>query len=102
MQNYSNAVIARPDTLLGVCQALGGDLGFNPIYLRVALAVPLVWMPVQMFAIYLALGALVLVTRLAFPNPRLASATPQEIEAALPEPKPAEAERERDELLLAA
>ncbi len=100
MRSYSQAVIARPDTLFGVCQALGEDLGFNPLILRVTLAVPLVWMPFQMFAVYAALGLVVLGSRLLFPNPRLAAVEP---EAAAPVAAHPSTQPERsEELLLAA
>ncbi len=103
MKSYSHAVIARPDTLLGVCQALGADLGFNPIYLRVALAVPLVWMPFQMFAAYLALGVLVLASRLLFPNPRVAAeASPEPVAAETGQRRPDPIVAEREEMLIAA
>jgi phage shock protein PspC (stress-responsive transcriptional regulator) len=103
MQSYHDAVLARPDTLLGVCQALGEDLGFNPNILRIALAVPLVWMPVPMFAGYLALGLVVLASRLLFPNPRRAEAVSAEvIEAPVPEPRASAPVQDREELLIAA
>ena len=36
MQTTQTSLIARDDTFLGVCQALGDDLGFNPLWLRLA------------------------------------------------------------------
>jgi phage shock protein PspC (stress-responsive transcriptional regulator) len=103
MQTYHDAVLARPDTLLGVCQALGEDLGFNPNILRVALAVPLVWMPVPMFAGYLALGLLVLASRLLFPNPRRAAPVAEAAGVAPPaERQPAVSEPALEELRMAA
>ena len=33
----------RSDTILGVCEALGQDFGFNPTYLRIALASLVLW-----------------------------------------------------------
>ncbi len=82
MQSYHSNVLARPDTLLGVCQALGEDFGFNPLFLRVAFAAPLLWDPVTPIAVYLALGVLVAASRLIYPNPR-AAAAPQAEEASL-------------------
>ena len=103
MQSYHQAVFARPDTLLGVCQALGEDLGFNPNILRIVLALPLVWMPVPMFAAYLALGVLVLASRLLFPNPRTALAPVETVQPAAAVSQPAmEAQPQREELLIAA
>jgi|ERR1051325_3536973 phage shock protein PspC (stress-responsive transcriptional regulator) len=65
-------LIARDDTLLGVCQALGEDFGFNPLLLRVPLAALLLWNPVAVISTYLGAGAIVLLSRLLAPNPRAA------------------------------
>jgi phage shock protein C len=70
MDAAPTTVFAREDTLLGICQALGEDFGFNPTWLRVALAAGLLWNPSAMIAAYAALGALVLLSRLLVPNPR--------------------------------
>jgi phage shock protein PspC (stress-responsive transcriptional regulator) len=97
VQHHKGNVFTRPDTLLGVCQAIGDDFGFNPNWLRITLALPLVWQPTLMFTIYAALGALVLTTRLLIPNRRPAP-------AAAPAPIRAEPVREpeAEELPLAA
>ncbi|MEN3971418.1 PspC domain-containing protein [Sphingomicrobium sp. XHP0235] len=60
-------LLLRNDTLLGVCKGLGEDFGFNPTFLRVALILPLFWFPVEMVAIYLALGVVVFASRALFP-----------------------------------
>ena len=65
-------VFARDDTFFGVCQAIGEDLGFNPNYLRIAFALPLLYAPVATVGAYFALALLVLLTRLVLPNPRRA------------------------------
>jgi phage shock protein PspC (stress-responsive transcriptional regulator) len=70
MQTYKPSIFARNDTLLGVCQALGEDLGFNPNYLRVALATTVFFSLAAAVAVYLALGAVVLATRLIHRSPR--------------------------------
>lgn len=57
------STFARSDTLLGVCEALGEDLGFNPLWLRIALAIGLLWNPVAIVGGYLALGAAVAAAR---------------------------------------
>lgn len=80
MERVQSKVFDRGDTLLGVCEALGQDFGFNPLWLRIAFAAPLIWNPVAVFGVYLALGAVVLVSRLLFPSKRAAAA------AASPEP----------------
>jgi phage shock protein C len=54
----------RNDTILGVCEAIGQDFGFNPIFLRLAFIAPLFFAPYWTFAAYLGLGVLVAATRL--------------------------------------
>lgn len=56
----------RHDTILGVCEALGQDFGFNPTWLRLAFIAPIFFAPVWTVVAYLALGALVAATRLLF------------------------------------
>jgi phage shock protein PspC (stress-responsive transcriptional regulator) len=58
----------REDTMLGVCEALGQDFGFNPLFLRIVLGVCLLWQPVGVIAVYLGLGVIVAISRLAVPN----------------------------------
>jgi phage shock protein PspC (stress-responsive transcriptional regulator) len=65
---FSNNVAMRNDTILGVCEALGHDLGFNPMFLRVPLASGIIFAPVVVIGIYLALGALVFASRTFFPD----------------------------------
>ena len=60
--------LARDDTLLGVCAALGEDLGFNPFYLRLALGVALLWNPGMVIAGYLAAALVIAVSRWFVPN----------------------------------
>lgn len=63
-------LFTRDDTMLGICEGLGEDLGFNPNWLRAALGAGLVWNPFAMVGIYLGLGVVVVFTRLVMPNPR--------------------------------
>ena len=65
---FRNNVAFRNDTILGVCEALGHDLGFNPNFLRVPLGAGIIFAPMAMVGIYLALGALVFVSRTFFPD----------------------------------
>lgn len=67
--------------MFGVCACLGEDFGFNPLWLRIAFGVALIFQPVAVLATYFALGAAVLVSRLVAPN-RKRAATP--VEAAVP------------------
>ena len=64
--------LSRDDTLLGVCQALGEDFGFNPFYLRAALGVLLIVQPVAVIMGYLAAAVAIALLRLIVPNPRSA------------------------------
>ena len=68
------SLFARDHTFLGVCEGLGEDFGFNPIYLRVAFAVPLIWNPLATLGAYAALGLVVLAARLLVREPRPAFA----------------------------
>lgn len=86
-------LVTRDDTFLGVCEALGEDLGINSNLLRVALALLLFWNPVAVIVGYTAVGLLVALTRWIAPNPRRAA--PQA------EPAAAEAEPEPDVALAA-
>jgi phage shock protein C len=58
----------RNDTILGVCEAIGQDFGFNPIWLRLAFVVPVFISPTYAIAGYLLLGAVVASTRYFAPN----------------------------------
>ena len=94
MQSSQPSLIARDDTLFGVCQALGEDFGFNPNYLRVTFAVLLLWNPMAVFGAYAAAAAVVLLSRWLAPNPRTSQAQePAAVESAA-EREPAEAEAE--------
>lgn len=95
MQTSQPSVFARDHTILGVCEALGEDFGFNPVLLRVPLAVCLLLNPWAVVATYAGLGMLVGFTRLVAPNPRPAT------EAAPVAAGPAEAPAE-PEMALAA
>lgn len=66
----SESLIRRDDTFLGVCQALGEDFGFNPMFLRVAFALPMLYAPLATVAVYLGLGVIVLASRLLAPRPK--------------------------------
>ena len=99
----TTALFRRDDTFLGVCQALGEDFGFNPVFLRVAFAAPLIFAPVLVIEIYLGLGVVVLLSRLLAPRPRR-KALPQPVEAGIAAEAPAvpaaEANDEADQLPL--
>jgi phage shock protein C len=102
VQQVQSNVFTRPDTLFGVCQAIGDDFGFNPLLLRIAFAVPLIWSPYLTVAAYLALGALVLLTRLLVPSRRAAKASPSAVEPAHARPEVTAREPREEQLPLAA
>lgn len=60
---------APKDNLFGVCNALGEDFGFNPLWLRLALAVAFLFAPVGVAIGYFAIGGAVLAARWMFPDP---------------------------------
>ena len=70
MEATREALIRRDDTFLGVCQALGEDFGFNPIFLRIAFALPVIYAPMLTVQVYLGLGVIVLLSRLLAPRPK--------------------------------
>jgi phage shock protein PspC (stress-responsive transcriptional regulator) len=67
-QQNQVALPMRAHTILGVCEGLGEDFGFNPVLLRVPFAAAVLWSPTIALATYFALGAVVLVSRLLAPR----------------------------------
>ena len=74
MKQNQVALPLRAHTILGVCEAVGEDFGFNPVLLRVPFAAGVLWSPTMILAIYFALGVAVLASRLLFPRSRSAQA----------------------------
>lgn len=70
MTTTTGNLFTRDDTMFGVCEALGEDLGFHPNFLRVTLAVLLLWNPAMVIAAYAGAALVVLATRLIWPNRR--------------------------------
>jgi len=70
----AGSIVARDDTLLGICFALGQDFGFNPVYLRVLLAAIVLWSLPTAIGAYLALGLVVALSRRLAPDPITAEA----------------------------
>ena len=56
-QENQVALPLRSHTILGVCEALGEDFRFNPLFVRVPLAASVLYSPLWAAGIYLALGA---------------------------------------------
>ena len=65
----------RTDTFFGVCQALGDDFGLDPNWLRVGLALPLLFNPAMSFAAYGVLALAVMASRLLVPATKRSAAT---------------------------
>jgi phage shock protein PspC (stress-responsive transcriptional regulator) len=77
MMNAQDSQVALPlrsHTILGVCEGIAEDFGFNPIFLRVPLAAMVLWNPLIAIGTYLALGAVVLASRLLFPKAKAVAA----------------------------
>ncbi|MEO8176406.1 MAG: PspC domain-containing protein [Sphingomicrobium sp.] len=68
------ALPLRHDTILGVCEALGQEFGFHSNWLRVVFAALVLWNPIVIMGIYLAIGAGVALARWLFPRPHQAIA----------------------------
>lgn len=88
-QETQVALPLRSHTILGVCEAIGEDFGFNPIFLRVPFAAIVLWSPTIAIGAYFALGAVVLASRLLFPK-----AKTNEAETIKAEPAAANEQRE--------
>lgn len=68
MSQPQPALPLRKDTILGVCEAIGHDFGFNANFLRVGFAALLLWNPTAVIGTYLALGVLVALSRWIAPD----------------------------------
>ena len=101
MEQETTNLFRRRDTIFGICEAVGQDFGFNPLWLRLAFIAPLFFFPVQSFAAYFGLGALVLASRLIFPA-KAAVATPAGTTPLVAVAAPERAEAADKELALAA
>ncbi|WP_447931572.1 PspC domain-containing protein [Sphingopyxis fribergensis] len=85
MENETTNLFRRRDTFFGICEAVGQDFGFNPLWLRLAFVAPLFFFPAQTFIGYFALGLVVLASRLIFPAKTAAQPAPGAIEVAAPQ-----------------
>jgi phage shock protein C len=81
-QANTTNLLFRNDTILGVCEAIGQDFGFNPNWLRIAFCAPIYWNTGLVVGVYLGLGLVVVATRYAFPDRRAEAiaAAPQLVE----------------------
>ena len=94
-RNANVNLFLRDDTVTGTCQAIGEDFGFNPDWLRVAFGVAVLFSFTYAVAVYLALAAIVVVSRTLAPRKLAAPADAGDVKAS--EAAPAE-----DELRIAA
>jgi len=60
----TSQIAPQQDNLLGICHALGETFGFNPLYLRVGLLLPLVVAPQATMIAYGVGGIAVLASKL--------------------------------------
>ncbi|MAW99797.1 MAG: hypothetical protein CMN72_09145 [Sphingomonas sp.] len=81
MQRVTTSLLRRSDTLLGVCEGIGQEFGFNPNWLRIVLAVSMIWNPEMVLAAYAVMGIAVFAARLVMP-PRLTSSAAAEADNA--------------------
>ena len=83
-QDNQVALPLRSHTILGVCEAIGEDFGFNPTLLRIPFAASVLYSPMWAIVAYFAVGALVLTSRLLFPKAKVVAAgqVPVEVPAA--------------------
>jgi phage shock protein PspC (stress-responsive transcriptional regulator) len=65
----SAPTVARDDTLLGACYAVGEKLGINPLCLRLLFAFAILWSPAVALTAYAALTAIVTLSRCMAPDP---------------------------------
>ena len=72
-QETQVALPLRSHTILGACEAVGEDFGFNPILLRVPFAASVLYSPMWAIIAYLAFAAVVLASRLIFPKAKAVS-----------------------------
>jgi len=64
------ALPLRSHTIFGVCEGIGEDFGFNPVFLRIPFAAIVLYSPLVAVGAYLALGLVVLASRLLAPAPK--------------------------------
>ena len=69
-QETQVALPMRSHTIFGVCEAIGEDFGFNPMWLRIPLAASVLLSLPGAIAAYLGLGLVVFASRLLFPDPK--------------------------------
>src|SRR5687767_4580700 len=79
-----HSIFSRDHTFFGVCEGLGEDFGFNPVYLRMALPLPLYLYPAETRIGYYAAVVVVLAGRRIVCEPRRAAVEAQPEAAEMP------------------
>lgn len=74
MTDQTVALPLRTETILGVCEAIGQDFGFNANWLRVPFAALILISPMWVIGTYLALGVVVVLSRWIAPKANPAAA----------------------------
>lgn len=77
----TTALPLRTHTLLGVCEAVGEDFGFNPLFLRVPFSMAVLYSPTIAIGTYLVLALIVAASRLLFPNAKSDTAAQPDVAA---------------------
>lgn len=72
------SLIRRQHTVLGVCEGIGEDLGFNPVYLRILFAGGVYFAPLLVIGTYFFLGAALALARWAYPVPAASPVQPSQ------------------------
>src|SRR3954447_18096577 len=79
-QETRTALPLRSHTILGVCEAVGEDFGFNPVFLRILFAASVMWSPTIAISAYFGLGAVVMASRLLFPKAKAETVSDEALE----------------------
>ena len=72
------SLIRRQHTVLGVCEGIGEDLGFNPVILRILFAGGVYFAPLAVIGTYFFLGGALALARWAYPVPIASPALPSQ------------------------
>jgi phage shock protein PspC (stress-responsive transcriptional regulator) len=105
MHSSQPNLFTRPDTFFGVCEGFGEDMRIHPNILRLAMAGLMFVSPYAAIASYVALGAIVGLSRLLFPTPNqqiAVTVVPSTEPVESFEPQTADVRRSEDRVLLAA
>jgi phage shock protein PspC (stress-responsive transcriptional regulator) len=102
MRSIWSSLVARSDTMFGICQALGSDFGISPNWFRVAFAAGVIYNIEWSVGAYLAAGLIVGLAHLAHPNKRRAVAPEAVAAAARAAAEPVAAPAPREPVLEAA